>query len=471
MSKSIKYNLGLSVVTLIGQIISGSAIVIYLAKYLNKLDFGIFTFLFSFSGILSVVAEFGFSLMVQKDIPQNRFEIKEYVNNVLFQKVLYSILTIFLGLAYLYFFFDEKILLYGVYFILFAIVVSFVMFFHSLFRSINSFGKETISTNLYSISLIILLAICIYFNLSLQGIILCFVIARIIQLIYCLLEVYKNNLLVDISKCYRKDIQKYLWFNSPSYGFFYIFGILYFNIDTQLLGVFFREEIVAEYQSYFRIITLLLVFSDLLVGVLSPYLSRLYKENKGIFKKYLFLFNKVFVFIAFSLSLGVLVYSDVIYRVVFNEHYNYDSNIIRMLSGMMFFRIVTSPYAISFTLANYQRIRLIIVVLSFTISLLIGLVFIPKLGSYGASISSYITVASLFVMYLYMSKKLLGAFFFNRNMFLALIFFYGYMMVDFYIGLSAYVSSILYVILMGIVWMLLFNRVDLLEIRKILNKK
>ena len=72
------------------QLYSGSIVIILLAKLLEIEEFGDFAYGVSLSGIISTCAEFGFSLMTLRDVPQKRYEQQPYVINVLFQKTIIS---------------------------------------------------------------------------------------------------------------------------------------------------------------------------------------------------------------------------------------------------------------------------------------------------------------------------------------------------------------------------------------------
>ena len=76
---SLANNIGLSIFTLLNRVISGSVVYIVLTRLMSLNDFGVLSFGTTLAGLLIVVAEFGFSLMAQRDIPQKRFDFKDYI--------------------------------------------------------------------------------------------------------------------------------------------------------------------------------------------------------------------------------------------------------------------------------------------------------------------------------------------------------------------------------------------------------
>ena len=138
-----------------------STVLIYIvfAKILNISDYGLLIFGISFSGIMIVVSEFGFSLMAQKDIPQKKFETNIYVFNSLIQKLYFSIISFFIGFVYLYFIVDSNNFLVGFVFLLNSIITAYVMYFISVFKAKNLFRIELKSSLIYFLSILVILII------------------------------------------------------------------------------------------------------------------------------------------------------------------------------------------------------------------------------------------------------------------------------------------------------------------------
>lgn len=110
---SLKRNLLYSSVSSILKFYSGSLIFILIARYISISDFGILNFGFSLGLIVSTSAEFGYSLMASRDIPQKTHAIGLYIYNALIQKTIISILMIGIFMTYLATIFTGKDLSIG----------------------------------------------------------------------------------------------------------------------------------------------------------------------------------------------------------------------------------------------------------------------------------------------------------------------------------------------------------------------
>ncbi len=191
MSTIIK-NIGLSILTYLTKILSGSVVFLILAKTLSINDFGLLSFGISLCGILTVFSEFGFSLMAQRDIPQNKFNLNNYVYNVFLQKFLFCSLTLLLGVVYSCYFYDKDNTVIGIIFTINAILTSLIMFLLAVFRSKNYFIQETNSSLYYLFAVLVLLIIYFLFEINIIELSIGLLIARLVQ-VFFLSYSYLNN--------------------------------------------------------------------------------------------------------------------------------------------------------------------------------------------------------------------------------------------------------------------------------------
>ena len=82
------------------QIYTGGIVFIIMAKMMSINDFGLLSFGFSFGTLLATCLDFGQSLMIMKDYPQQKFQSQSYVLNSLAQKVVF---IIFFGAVFLFY--------------------------------------------------------------------------------------------------------------------------------------------------------------------------------------------------------------------------------------------------------------------------------------------------------------------------------------------------------------------------------
>ena len=396
-------NIKLSLVTFISRIISGSIVYIVLARILSVEDFGLLSFGTTFAGLLTVMAEFGFSLMAQRDIPQNRFPLKEYVYNTFVQKFAYSGVAVIGGVIYLIFLYSGMSVTIGLIFLINAIVTSNNMYLFSVLRAKNMFKYESLVALSYSVVLIILLGVFFLFHLDILFIAYGLLFARLAQTLI-LIPIFLKEF-GWLSLKINKNIQQYLFKNSFSFGAHYIIGVFYFSIDSQLIFYYKGGEALAVYQALFKLVLILLSVVDLLNNVFIPYLSVKLHKSVVDFKVIVSSVNKAVLTLGLFLFVSMNLFAGDVLHILYADKYNAALSIVFPLSFVLLFRIVASIYAALLTISDHQNIRVLIVSVSLVINVLLNLWIIPLHGFIGAAYVSMITHLVLVSLYVLFSLK------------------------------------------------------------------
>ena len=410
---NISKNIGLSIATFISQMVSGSAIFVVFARLMNLNDFGLISFGTTLAGLIAVISEFGFSLMAQRDIPQERYPFNRYIYNTILQKVVISFIALIFGVLYLLILSQDDNLEIGLVFLIFAILTSKVMFFGAVFRSKNKFQIETFSAILYSSAITIVVVIYYFLEISVYSIAWGLSLARLIQLIILLIYFNKEFGISDFK--YDKTIQQYLFKNSFSFGLLYIIGTFYFSIDSLFIAYYSDNNKLAIYQSFFKIITLMLTINELISNVFLPYLASLYVKNNNNFIHQSSEINKVVVSLGLIMFVFINLFAEDMLRLLYGDKY-LDALIITVpLSLVLFFRIIASVYALILTITDNQSKRVLLVFISLIINVGLNLVFIPKYNFVGAAYVSFITLFVLSSLYLFYGYRITGSTLLSRK--------------------------------------------------------
>jgi len=382
------------------QIYTGGIIFIVLARIMSIEDFGLIGFGFSLGTILTTCFDFGHSLMIMKDYPQKTFMPNNYVFNTMVQKLWIILFFTILFLIYLWIFYEAEWFLVGIAFIIFAMFSVFVLYLQALMRVKNQFNKYTISVSIYAALVTVVVLLFYFYNFSVVNLIVLMIISKSIQLIFSVFlckETFNNA-------NYDSKIQKYLKKNSWSYAAHYIFGVFYFNIDTQIISIYLTAEQVAFYQSIFKLIYIFLIFSEILSNALLPYLAYKIANGTKIDNKA----NEIFYFlliIGCSLFLFLTALYQPIIDILFTKKYESAYVIVLPLSLLIILRTVASIYGNLLTISNNQKNRVKVVLISLIFSLGLNILIIPQYGILGAAWSSVIVHMILLGGYYFFSKK------------------------------------------------------------------
>jgi len=382
------------------QLYTGSAVFIVLAKLLSVNDFGILSFGFSLSALALIVSDFGFSLMVIKDYPQQQKGHGNYLFNSVLAKMIMSIASGAIFLGYLFLFYQGEWLKVGALYILFATAASFVIYLQALLRVQNRFQKYAESNIVYAIAITISVLVFWQFQITFLQLVGCLLLAKIMQLLWtvflCRASFPQFSLQVPLI---TKLLQK-----SWSFGVFSILGIFYFMVDTQIISIYLGAEEVALYQAVFRIILILMMFSDVISNVLLPYLSFKFHNNENISE----LVSKIFLYlllIGCSLFLGFTSFKSELLTLLYTEEYLEATALVLPFSIVLILRVVSSLLGNILTISDKQIYRVVTVSISLIVSLVLNLILIPKYGIPAAAWTSVIVHIILFGMYAAYSKK------------------------------------------------------------------
>ncbi len=393
---TISRNIFWSTVTSILQLYTGSIVFIVLAKLMPIYDFGILSFGFSLSALVVISCDFGFSLMIMKDYPQKDKGDSSYLSNSLWAKLLLSTTSGVIFFVYLVLFYKGSWLTVGGLYIAFAIISSFTVYLQALLRIQNKFRRYTESNIIYAISITLGVLFYWHFHLGLLGLVCLMFFARIFQLIWI---VYLCNRAIRPFSFDWKTVLKLLR-DSWSFGMHTVLGVFYFMIDTQIISLYLRAEDVALYQSVFRIVLILLLFSDIVTNVLLPYLSFKFYKNEDISE----LVTKLFLYmliISCSMFLGFTSFKTEILRVLYTAEYLEAANLVLPFSIVVVLRTSSAILGNLLSISNKQVYRVITVGISLFISVVLNLIFIPIYGIIAAAWIGVVVHSILFGLYFY----------------------------------------------------------------------
>lgn len=396
---TVSKNIFWSSLTSVLQLYTGSVVFIVLAKLMSVEHFGILSFGFSLSALVVIVSDFGFSLMVMKDFPAEK-DHKNYLSSSVLAKVCLALCSAVGFFIYLIIFYKGEWLLVGGIYVIFAIIASFTIYFQALLRVQNRFKKYTESGVVYAMA--VTLAVIAYwkFDISLIELVLCLLGCKAVQLLWTIFICRSSFQGMTLKSARVSELLSKSW----SFGLFGILGIFYFMVDTQLISIFLGAREVALYQSVFRIVLILMVFSDIISNVLLPYLSfKFYnKENISQLVSRLFLFLLI---IGCSWFLLFTSFKTEILKILYTHEYIEAAVLVVPFSIVIVLRTVSTLLGNILTISDRQTYRVITVGVSLCISLTLNLLLIPIYGIIAAAWTSVVVHFILFGMYFIYCKK------------------------------------------------------------------
>jgi O-antigen/teichoic acid export membrane protein len=183
-------------------------------------------------------------------------------------------------------------------------------------------------------------------------------------------------------------------------------GTLYFQFDTVLINYFLGDKGVGLYQSAMRILMGGLVFSDILVNVYIPRLSRLSKAPDALITTGKALTRQLLL-IGAAGSVVMFGFADQFVVVLYGDEYKDVVNLIMLFSVVLIARYFGASYGAMLTISDKQYVRAVGVVFAFVLNIGLNIWLIPRAGLEGAIYASIITILTLNLIYVYYNWMLL----------------------------------------------------------------
>lgn len=405
-------NLKFYLISTLSQIFNGTIILIFLIKILELNIYGEFAFGIALAGIISVFGDFGFSLITLKDIPQKKFNISEYVFNILIQKFVINIVVFFVGLLYILYLYYEDFFYVKVVFLILGIIISFNMYFIAFLHSINKFKYEAEASVLNIILVSLTLFFLYQFKLSFLYFCILFTTTSFLKL--CWLSFRSSFFLNFKSLKINSKIQNYLIKNTWTFALHYILGILYFTIDSQIIYQISGAENFAIYNSSFKLIVISLMACNVLEQVLFPYVSKLFVLSKSELKNVISIMLNLSMIITVCYGALILVFDESLFLILFKSEYLKGTAILFPLILMCVFRAIASVYGMLLTVSDSQLYRVLSIFLSLIVNIIANLLLIPNFGIIGAAYASFLTHLFLVFIYMFFIKKTFKTNFLNK---------------------------------------------------------
>lgn len=353
---------------------------VVMARQLGPEMFGIVMFWLSVSTLITMVANFGLTPYLLREMGANPSQADDVMNQVFAVKLLLSGIVI-AGCAISLLLISEIQRLVFV-FILFALLFdSITEFLNVGFRATNRFSVETKIASVTALSQFIIISLLLYLLQSIYVAAFGFMISRAITMIFTWVaqKSYFTKLrpsnLKDTLACIRKTV---------AYAIDYFFQSLFGQIDSLVLNFFLGPSAVGLYQAGMRVFMGGAQAAPILANVFLPKASAVALSNdQGKFAEEVKNIQLVFILFGLGFGLSLAGLSYYIVKYLFGESFSALETLFPWLGFLFFIRFFASAWGMVLTAAGFQSYRTILNAIQWVICLLMVLVMVPKYGTIG----------------------------------------------------------------------------------------
>lgn len=402
LTRKVAYNTAAQVVGRAANTVLAIITVGVLTRYLGVAGFGEYTTVFAFVGLFSTLADFGFMIILLRELGAGRVSPEKATRNVL------SIRTIFAIAVYLTAFIIGCLLNYPLVVKLGIGIIGISMLWGTIQGTVIAVLQANLRVDKAVlgdvIARAIILGLVALWASKSAGLLLVLCAYPIGSFIGFVINSYYANKYVKLGFACDPKYWKYLWAQSWPVGLAGILAMVYFKIDSVMLSLMKSTTDIGIYGAPYKIFEVLLALSALFVGVAFPIMSRYFAEkNMEQFRAALQKSVDFLVLLALPLVVTSIMLAEPIIRIIAGQEFVVTSTINlfgRPMTSVIALQILAVTVLLSYLTNIFNNMIIVcgkqkslILPNFFFLALNIGLnlFLIPRYSYIGAAVATVVT--------------------------------------------------------------------------------
>ncbi|WP_455645842.1 flippase [Methanosphaera sp.] len=402
-TKIIKNSSLLIIATIINNLMT-FILTLFTARYLGTYNYGVISSATSLVGILTVFTDLGLATYAIREVSRNNSLTSKYFGTVLFFRVIFSLIVFVLYIIFiLNSNFDYEATLVMLLFGIYMVISSLTYCFNSLFQSNEQVQYQTIGTIIYSVSVLLIILLIIFYHGNVVSVAAGYPIAMLLSFIYTTYAAIKHYPKFKVSL--EKEFIKELFIKGIPFGVSAAFTSIYFWIAQIILTYMSNSTAVGLFSSSQKLLLIVAAILTLFFNVIFPVMSRLFTTDKKQLKQ---LYHKVMKYaLIMGIGMAVLVsfYSADIIYIIYGSEYVVGSKALTILIWAGMFMFLSNISSTMLGAINKQVTVTKITGAGALISIILNMIMIMEYSYIGASISTVIIEFIIVVLMLYALSK------------------------------------------------------------------
>ena len=389
---------------------------IYISHKYGSEGFGFFSLLQSLPALFYIIADFGLNAISAREISKNVKKIEDIFSNILFLRLIISILGVILCLSLSYYLYTDERIRFGL------ALGSLVIVSQSLIMTTNLIYQIKLKYDISSLTNVVgylfILVSSIYlieFSQDLSIVNFTYIIGGLITLILNLYIIYTR--FIKLSFNFERKYLKFLMIESWPLGLMFLFSQINFRSDSILLstlklpdGFGTNLQAVGVYSFPYKIFEVVLVIPSFMMNSVYPILLEKYKEGEQVYRKFfnrtLLSFLGVGIFITLLSYLGIYFLERFkILEIYFNGEFSSSVSILSILFMGLFIFFLSQPLSWIFVIKEQQKFLPIYYFVAALFNFSLNYTLIPFYGFYASSFLTWISEFLILIM-LYLTARL-----------------------------------------------------------------
>ncbi|MBI2523037.1 flippase [Candidatus Woesearchaeota archaeon] len=376
----------------------------YLARSFGKDSFGIFSFGLAFGLLAAIIADFGLSNLLVREISRSRKDVSKYISNALLVKIFLALATVLLSYAILNLMgyqHSAKLIVYIM--LLFAILQTFTDLYSSIFRAFERMHYDALIKTLRMLILSAVLVYSVKNNFSLVMSSLAFPVSEIIILFIASTLAYTKFVKMRFS--FDFSLAKYLLKESSFFFLSIAFAGLFLYIDWIMLSKLGSISDVGIYAAASNIALGLMSIPMMYGNAVYPIISRFYMTSKEGLR---FIYERSFKYmliVGIAVSAGIYALSKDIIILFYGKEYIASSIVLAIIAWHLCFRFANIISGFALSSMDRQRSRVLSQGMGALSKIVLNLILIPLYGIVGAAVATLGSEILFFAFYSHFISK------------------------------------------------------------------
>lgn len=379
-----------------------------IARLIGTGNTGEYIWPLAFSTMFSILADFGLSPVLIREVARAKDMASVYLRNVLTVKLLFAAIAYGAMIAGLYFV-DSYVVYLGFQslnksLVLVAGIVmlldSFTLSFYAIFRGFQKLQYEAVGSMVNKVIVAVVGIIAVKMGLSVIFLLLAILVGSIFNVFFAgTMLVIKQKIIPRLG--FNKNILKFLLRIALPFAIAAFFVNVYANFDTVMLRVRVGEGHAGWYTVAYKLTFALqfipAAFAAAIFPAMSEYYARAREKLANIFERSM----AYLMFVAIPLAVGLFVLADFIVLTMYTEAFEASIRPFRIFMGALVVIFLNYPVGYILNACNKQTVNTVNMGIAMVINIALNIVLIPKYTFNGAAVAALVSSWVLFLLGLF----------------------------------------------------------------------
>jgi len=376
---------------------------IYVVRYLGPKDFGLYSYILSFSWLFASLSSLGLESISTREIVKHPDKKDEINGSVFFLRLVGSIVTIFLTGLTLFLIEEET------YTAILILIASGSFIFQS-FSIIEYYFRGTVEAkyNTYALSASVILSSTLkVIFIIIKAPLIYFVLAVVFEyfaLAIGLVLVYHSRKFSIFNWKYSKDLASSLFKDSWPLALSGIVVVVYMKIDQVMIKNMMSEEAVGYYAAAVRLCEAWYFIPVTLCNAIFPAIVNAKNVSEEFYNNRMQKLYDILTWMAIGIAVPVTIFSGQIIQLLFGNEFSPAAPVLTIYiwAGVaVFLGVASSQYLINENLTKLSFIRTFI---GMILNVVLNLILIPLYGIIGSAVATLVSYTLIIFLYASNSK-------------------------------------------------------------------